>query len=260
MIDSSQDQVEIWLLPLTPELAQSLASDSWLECIKGEDRRRLEGIGNGRRREEFLASRLLLHHLAKRYFPTIWKEVETKRDAGGRPFWYLQAKRLSRYFSLSHTRGLICCAISHQPLIGCDIEQLRPRKNLAELSARVFSPAEEKIWQGLEKKERLNFFYRSWTLKEAFAKALGKGLQLPFDSIPTHQIPLGSPTTLRGRDLGLASGTPAFTLVSLRLAPDFFFAAACGLPKSCFRFNLAELAGLDWIGHRSISPPLLQNP
>jgi 4'-phosphopantetheinyl transferase len=75
------------------------------------------------------------------------------------------------YFNISHSGNMVACVFSRQP-IGLDIEQVK--KIDINAFESVFSKAEmQKIREGGDKK-----FYELWTIKEAVAKAIGKGLDI----------------------------------------------------------------------------------
>ena len=95
------------------------------------------------------------------------------------------------HFSLSHSGGLALCAVSALPL-GCDIEQIRGDR--LRLAARFFHPEEHAWLLSLPEGERQAAFFRLWTCKESFIKAIGRGLSLPLDSFCV--LP-GDPPALR---------------------------------------------------------------
>jgi len=106
------------------------------------------------------------------------------------------------HFSLSHSGEMAMAAFADME-IGCDVEyQKRANEKLAK---RFFCP-EEYAWMKesgdeLEQKER---FYRLWTLKESFVKAIGLGLHLPLDSFCFSVSPAadeGEVSARRGSDI-----------------------------------------------------------
>ena len=78
-------------------------------------------------------------------------------------------------FNLSHSGGWGVCAVSAAP-VGVDVELCRPLKQ--EVAKRFFTATE----QGFLARRPPEEFFRLWTRKESFTKALGKGLTLPLDS------------------------------------------------------------------------------
>ena len=94
------------------------------------------------------------------------------------------------YFSLSHSGNMALCAVSSEP-VGCDIEL--PRKFDPAIARRFFHPAEQDWLFSLAEEEQSGAFFRLWTCKESFIKALGLGLSLGLDNfavIPGEPIQL----------------------------------------------------------------------
>jgi 4'-phosphopantetheinyl transferase len=85
------------------------------------------------------------------------------------------------HFSLTHTRGLAACAVARPYALGIDAEAWRVPAPI-ELAARYFAPAEALLVAARAPAERPSTFYRLWTLKEAYLKAIGLGLAAPLDS------------------------------------------------------------------------------
>ena len=81
--------------------------------------------------------------------------------------------------NLSHSGDWAVVAYATSP-IGVDLERLRPRADLLGLARQVCSPAQCNTLTALEEESpaRLHQFYRWWTLKEAWLKARGQGLDM----------------------------------------------------------------------------------
>jgi hypothetical protein len=84
--------------------------------------------------------------------------------------------RTPLWASLSHSGDLLAAAVAAQPL-GLDLEQPKPGRNLAGLSRFVLSAAEAEQVAAATEAEQRRRFYLFWTLKEAWAKRSGAGLQ-----------------------------------------------------------------------------------
>jgi len=82
-------------------------------------------------------------------------------------------------FNLSHSHeaALIVCA--RERAVGADIEWMRADVDCAEIVERFFSAEERREWAGLPPAEQREAFFRGWTCKEAYVKALGEGLSHP---------------------------------------------------------------------------------
>jgi 4'-phosphopantetheinyl transferase len=100
-------------------------------------------------------------------------------------------------FNLSHSgdRGLVGWANDRQ--LGVDIELWRPLGDEAALVRRFFSPVENAAYEGLPAAGRTQGFFECWTRKEAYIKAVGRGLGLPLDSFDVSFGPGTEPALLR---------------------------------------------------------------
>ena len=81
-------------------------------------------------------------------------------------------------FSLSHSGDYVAVLIGPDARpVGCDIEQLRPRKGLMPIARHYFSAEEVKLLEGLGDSEaRVAAFWQLWTLREAILKQQGRSV------------------------------------------------------------------------------------
>lgn len=88
----------------------------------------------------------------------------------GKPF----LKGLPFYFSLSHSKNFVLCAISDK-YVGCDIEYIDTENlNIINIAKKFFSNVEFQRIQS--SKNRILEFYDIWTKKESYIKMIGIGL------------------------------------------------------------------------------------
>ncbi|WP_238861419.1 4'-phosphopantetheinyl transferase superfamily protein [Clostridium sp. YIM B02569] len=83
------------------------------------------------------------------------------------------------YFNISHSGKWIVCAIDDEE-IGIDIEEVKPID--INIGAVAFSDNELDLLSRQEEYNKLNFFYRLWTLKESYVKSVGMGLNMQLKS------------------------------------------------------------------------------
>ena len=83
------------------------------------------------------------------------------------------------FFNISHSGNIAICAVSEFE-VGCDVEKIgSPNDNIARY---CFAPLEYgQLMCTKNSEERTILFYRFWTLKESFVKAVGLGLNLPLN-------------------------------------------------------------------------------
>ena len=86
-------------------------------------------------------------------------------------------------FNLSHTHGLVACAITSGSDVGVDVESIG-RDVTDGVAERFFSERENAdLRQCATAALRARRFIELWTLKEAYVKAIGKGLSHSLNSI-----------------------------------------------------------------------------
>ncbi|HXG89189.1 MAG TPA: 4'-phosphopantetheinyl transferase superfamily protein [Vicinamibacterales bacterium] len=81
-------------------------------------------------------------------------------------------------FNLTHTTGMVACALTIGREVGVDIEHINRRLSY-EVPERFFSPQEVADLRALPEADQPTVFFDYWTLKEAYIKARGLGLALP---------------------------------------------------------------------------------
>ena len=81
---------------------------------------------------------------------------------------------LEYFFNMSHSGDYIICGLSNEP-IGVDVEKIG--KAPLEVAEYCFSADEKRVLLEKKGKEADKYFYALWTLKEAYLKMDGTGLQ-----------------------------------------------------------------------------------
>ena len=79
-------------------------------------------------------------------------------------------------FNQSHSEERIIIAVAAEGRVGVDIEVIRMVKHMLGIAARNFARDESARLHAAHAHERQALFFRLWTRKEAFLKALGVGL------------------------------------------------------------------------------------
>ena len=79
-------------------------------------------------------------------------------------------------FNLSHSGGTALIGVAMDREIGVDIERQRHLEDMNAMARSIFSCEEMAQWTKLPEADRNTAFYRVWTRKEAYLKAIGLGL------------------------------------------------------------------------------------
>jgi 4'-phosphopantetheinyl transferase len=154
----------------------------WLRSLDRGERERADRFRIAADRREFVAAHALLRTMLTHHFgapPTAWRFLV---DANGKPSIDPNVGPRELEFNLSHTRGLVAVALASCGAIGVDVEEIDEAKADLAIAEAYFARSEIEMLQKAPPSERARAFFRLWTLKEAYIKAIGKGLSASLNS------------------------------------------------------------------------------
>ena len=186
--------------------------------------------------------RLALSHAEPDVAPSNWS-FSTGRY--GRPFVAAPATSTPLHFSLSHADGCVACVVSRHETVGVDVETVSRRVAPLSTALRFFAREEIETLRTLPEPAAIDRFFDYWTLKEAYLKARGFGLNLPLDAfamqVSREAIKISFKSDIAddpsGWHFSLCSPSP-----SHRLAIADGSRAAGGLRITCNTWPLQEAA------------------
>ncbi len=117
------------------------------------------------------------------------KDINFGYGDKGKPF-LLNDEKI--HFNISHSKDMVICGVSDTD-IGVDIENTnRKSKNYLDIANRFFSRSE----YNFVKTGSIQDFFKIWTLKESYVKAIGTGITIP---LKDFSVPLRDDyTTING--------------------------------------------------------------
>ncbi|ASC69573.1 4'-phosphopantetheinyl transferase HetI [Halomicronema hongdechloris C2206] len=154
---------------------RSNANVSWLDA---QERWRYERCRFPQHRHEYLVAHALLRSCLSRYGEQPPQDWRFSTNAYGRPEIQVEQGAPPRRFNLSHTEGLVACAITRAAEVGIDVEhggQPVRAGDLAAIAVANFAPVELAELARLTGIAWRHRFFDVWTLKEAYIKAQGLG-------------------------------------------------------------------------------------
>jgi 4'-phosphopantetheinyl transferase len=153
-----------------------------LEVLSADERARASRFVFAPDARAFVAAHALVRRALSLYVDVAPPRWVLTQNSYGKPRLFDTPDGESLQFNLSHTRGLVACAVARRSELGIDVEPIQTRVAPLELAQRFFSPAEVAELRACVDQDRQIRFVEIWTLKEAFIKALGLGLSHPLDS------------------------------------------------------------------------------
>lgn len=176
--------VDVWhgrIQPVVDTTAGSLA------ILSGPEKQKAQSFNNPLLRDRFILVRAILRQTLAKYLHIEPDKIVFETSVHGKP----NLTCGTVHFNMSHTADYLIIAVADFADIGIDIEVIKPRSSLAGLAARCFSSQELQDWQQLPPGQRLEVFYRLWTKKEAFVKAVGRGIALGLEQCQVDLLPGG---------------------------------------------------------------------
>jgi 4'-phosphopantetheinyl transferase len=176
----SQDQVDVRWIALDTLDAPAVAR---LEtCLDDRERETAGRFRADDDRRAYIAAHALVRLMLSHGTPIRPNHWHFLSDTHGKPELALPASSPRIRTSLSHTTGLVAAAVTVDHDVGVDVEDFTTDAFITEVAQSVLAPAEVEALLSLAETQRPQMFGAIWTLKEAYAKAVGLGLTIPFQS------------------------------------------------------------------------------
>ena len=175
-----EGEVHVWLANLELEI---YAMPKFLRDLSLTERTRAQRLQFDHDRRRFVIAKGLLRNLLGGYMGMKPNEIQFTMGPSGKPeiAQRLQTSHDPIHFNQAHSGHLGIYAFCRNRRVGVDIEEVRPFPDMDQIASLLFSTQEMAVFQSLSTKERQRAFFSAWTHKEAFVKALGKGLTLPLN-------------------------------------------------------------------------------
>jgi 4'-phosphopantetheinyl transferase len=132
------------------------------------------------KRTRFIAGRSALRVLLAGYLGEVPQALTFRYGPRGKPALVAGASPPALFFNYSNSHHLGLLAVSTVREVGIDIEYRHRGISVAPLARHILSGSEAAAFQRLPPPQRKPALLATWTRKEAYVKALGVGLALPF--------------------------------------------------------------------------------
>jgi 4'-phosphopantetheinyl transferase len=180
------EEVHLWHIDLA---AVAPAEKRWQKILSPDERARAARFHFERDRQHFTATRALLRTLLASYVGSEPANLVFRYSEKEKPSLAPQTSQHPVEFNVSHSGTAALLVFARGRALGVDIEIIRDDFDPAALAHRFFSKHEQSQLAALDLSERYSGFFRCWTRKEAFIKAVGTGLSLPLDQFDVSLRP-----------------------------------------------------------------------
>lgn len=191
-----ENEVHVWRVMLSggsPNIA------TLLEHLSEEEIARAERLRRHGDRLRFVTARARLREIIGSYSGISPRDIRIGKHERGKPF-IAHPEGKHPEFNISHSGRLILMAFTRNRQIGIDVERYRNLNNAAKIMKRFFSREEADYYLNCSENMKDSRFFKLWTAREAYVKAVGKGAALMRKEIPVSLLADGRQRTLQTND------------------------------------------------------------
>lgn len=212
--------------------------------LSPEERARAARFHSPEHGARFVVAHARLRQLLAPLLDIAPSRIQFSAGEHGKPLLAGTAARSELHFNLSHSGAYGLIGWAHGREIGVDVEVWRPTSDEAALVRRYFSPSEIAAYEALPPALRTEGFFNCWTRKEAYIKAVGRGLGLPLDSFDVS-IDSGAAACLL-RPSGLCDDARQWSLAAPQLAPRVSMAVVLQAADVRATMAMRDTQSLPW--------------
>ena len=181
-----EDEVHLWRVDLA---SVAKGEERWQQILTADERTRAARFHFSKDRQYFTATRALLRIILGGYLQSDPAELAFQYSKREKPSLIQSPSTVPLEFNVSHSGDGAVLAFARGRPLGVDVEQVRENFDHEAIARRFFSEQEQSQLADLPPLERYQGFFRCWTRKEAYIKALGTGLSLPLDQFDVSLKP-----------------------------------------------------------------------
>ena len=187
-LESARPDVRLWCLDL-PKIPSALM----LEQISDAERSRASRFARREDFDRFVKTRGALRLILAAGTGAHARSLDLSEGADGKP--QLADNAFGLHLSLSHSAGYALIGVGWRPL-GIDIERVRSDIDWRPIAAMSLHPRERAALRGSSMTTATAAFFQIWTHKEAYLKAIGRGVATDLASFAID--PAGGPVCVGG--------------------------------------------------------------
>lgn len=150
--------------------------DAAFQLLSEEEQARAERFVIEQHRDRYIASHAVLHQILSLYVNCPPEKLQFQQNDHGKPYIANLPLGLNLQFNMSDSHDYALYGLRLDDEVGVDLEYMKSKIRAEEIAKRFFSPDEYRALLDLPPSERLEGFYRCWSRKEAYIKAIGQGL------------------------------------------------------------------------------------
>jgi 4'-phosphopantetheinyl transferase len=193
-IYTGSDQVHVWRTTLDQNKATILELST---LLAPDERRRAEKYHSAKDCNRFITARGVLRKILSSYLHVSPDELQFVYNECGKPALSIDQNCRALNFNLSHSNDLALYAVAWGRSVGVDIEYIRKDFATIDIAEHFFSKDEVKSLKSAPIDLRTEAFFKCWSRKESYIKAIGMGVSYSLDGFTVSLAPDIAPALLK---------------------------------------------------------------
>jgi 4'-phosphopantetheinyl transferase len=176
----NQNEVHVWSYLLD---AENPDMDFFYNLLTEDEKTEINKIKIRKVRNQKVISKAIVKNILSKYLGVTINQIKFSYNKFGKPVLPADINLQDLNFNVSHSGELGIIALTKKYKIGVDVERIAELADIDDIIQMCFSKDEQRLFHGVKDPEKTTLFYRIWTGKEAFVKAIGKGFSFPLKNI-----------------------------------------------------------------------------
>lgn len=176
----NNNNIDIWVLNIEDCILTNY--HNYLSILSVDEQEKYHNFKIAYQGDRFLINRVNLRLILAKYLSINPQEVVFNYTNKGKPSLNFNIHPHKIYFNLSHKNNYTVYGIAQHNL-GIDLEKIDYKVKIESITQRFFCPQEYQYLKQLKEQDKYEYFFRLWTIKEAYLKSIGLGLSGGLNSI-----------------------------------------------------------------------------
>jgi len=173
----SESEVHLWKSRITDY--ETDAELFYSGSLPSDEKEKADNIPSRENRKAYIISRGILRTVLSEYLKAMPVDIVLEYNEHGKPSIADRLNPQNVKFNLSHSNELILYAVAKNKEVGIDVEYMRDIDRAERIIERFFSPEQKDFYNSQSESMKKTAFFRLWTRREAYGKAMGRGFSVP---------------------------------------------------------------------------------
>lgn len=173
----SEAEVHLWKSRITDY--ETDAELFYNGSLPKDEKEKADNIRSRENRKAYIISRGILRTVLSEYLKVEPGDIVFEYNEHGKPSIANRLNPRNVRFNLSHSRDVILYAVAKDKEVGIDVEYMRDVDRAERIIERFFSQEQRDFYNSQSDGIKKTAFFRLWTRREAYGKAMGRGFSVP---------------------------------------------------------------------------------